>query len=287
MFFSITKRILPLALFVSFTSFWGCSSLLYYPSQKVFVKPENIVGRAPESVTFFSDNGKSLHGWYFRNKRSPTPKGLLVFFHGNAQNITTHFAALHWILDEGYDYFIFDYQGYGDSQGRPSPRKMVQDGRQALFYAARRRPGVPLIVLGQSLGGAVALSSVLEVKDSIPIAALIIDSSFLSYKKVAQKTLARHWLTWPAQPLAFVLLSDHYAPRDQVSQLSPIPLLIFHGDKDTTVPFELGEDLYQKAKEPKKFIPVPGGRHGDLFWREQGRYRRILMQELDKIVSSL
>ncbi len=214
---------------------------------------------------------------------------MIVFFHGNAENISTHFASLHWVLNEGYDYFVFDYEGYGRSQGKPSPRATISDGRAAIHWAFQKNPRLPLIILGQSLGGAVALQTVISLKndtpkDDVPIALVTVDSTFLSYRKVARSVLAQHALTWIFQPLTTLVLSDRYAPGDRVCNISPIPLLVFHGDHDQTVPYSLGKEVYQKAKEPKEFITIPEGHHIDLFWREGGRYRREWIRRLKEIL---
>lgn len=260
----------------------GCSSLLYHPSRTLFLNAAKL-GHPPREVRFASLDGTELNGWYFRTPLRKNPKGLLVFFHGNGENISTHFAQLYWILEEGYNFFIFDYQGYGRSQGKPSPRKTVKDGKAALCWSFLQKPTVPLIVFGQSLGGAVALRTVSEVKGQIPVAYLVVDSTFLSYRAVAREILSRHWLTWILQPLATLTLSDRYAPGNRVAAISPIPLLVIHGDQDQTVSFRLGEKLFNKAGEPKEFLKIPGGRHIDVFARHNGRYRKELLKRLNRI----
>ena len=259
----------------------GCSSFFYYPVREPLTDLKKMHVRAPLEITFTSLDDVLLHGWYFKNNIRASPKGVLVYFHGNAENITTHFANLHWILDYGYDYFIFDYQGYGKSGGQPSPKATVEDGKAAILWVAHHHPSVPLIVFGQSLGGAIALRVVADLKEEIPISHVVVDSTFLSYRKEAREVLARHWLTWLLQPLAYLTMSDRYAPMGAVADISPIPLLIFHGDHDRVVPFALGEEIYKKAKAPKEFIRVYGGQHGDLFWREKGRYRKELLRRLN------
>ncbi len=270
---------------ILFILFSSCAPLLYQPSRTSLTDFQKIKVKRPEEIHFSSRDGTPLHGWYFKNRIRKLSKGLLVFFHGNAQNITTHFANLHWILEYGYDYFIFDYQGYGKSRGKPSPKKTVDDGVAAVCWAYQRAPDIPLVIFGQSLGGAIALRTVVEIKDHVPISYVIVDSTFHSYKSVSRSILARSILSWPFQPLAYFLMSDRYAPKKRIAEISPIPLLVLHGDKDKTVPFKLGKKVYQLAKEPKEFIKIQDGDHIDAFWRHQGRYRKELIQRLDKMTT--
>lgn len=256
----------------------ACSSQLYHPDSIQRITPEKFKGIPPQEILFQNKKGVPLSGWYFKSGNHP--KGQIVFFHGNSENISTHFAALYWILKEGYDYFIFDYQGFGKSAGKPSPLKTLEDGEAALRWMYEKNPKVPLIVFGHSLGGAVGLRSVIDLKDQIPIKAVVLDSTFLSYKSAAANILSRHGLTWIFQPLAYLVMSDRYAPKNRVKEISPIPLLIFHGDQDKIISYQLGKKIYQKAGEPKTFILSPGGHHGDIFSNHKGKNRRELMEWL-------
>jgi fermentation-respiration switch protein FrsA (DUF1100 family) len=248
----------------------GCSSFLYFPSRGVYSDPAR-AGYPPEDVTFTSADGTKLHGWYFKGRgRRPAP-ALVVQFHGNAENLTTHFANLIWLVDEGYDLFTFDYRGYGSSEGQPNPEGTVRDGLAALAWAKVR--GKPLIVYGQSLGGAVALRSVGEWEDRAAVKLIVAESTFRSYRSVGRSVLRKSWVTWPFQWLSYLVLSDAWGPARTLERLPPIPLLVIHGDADTVVVPQMGRDLFADAREPKEFLNVPGGGHTNSFWIENGRYR--------------
>lgn len=280
------RRILCFCLCFSFTFLSACSALLYHPSKMTSADlnlPDEV---RPENVHFVSRDGTQLHGWYFEHL-APRRKGRIVFFHGNAGNVLSHFSTLHWIVKEGYDYFIFDYQGYGMSQGVPAPKETVDDGVAALCWAAKRKPWVPLIVLGQSLGGTVALRSLAETGGAIPFAYLIVDSSFHSYKAAARSALAQHWLTWLLQPLAYITMSDRYAPKDTMKDLPQAPLLVIHGTDDRIVSFQLGKKVFDLAPEPKEFLEIPKGRHIDFMWREEGKYRKAILQRINEAVAQV
>ena len=261
--------------------------MLYQPLDQQVYDPEK-GGFRYEDVTFQAADGVALHGWYFKSTVQKEPKALLVFFHGNGENMSTHFVTLSWLLDYGYDFFIFDYRGYGSSQGDPTPEGTVKDGIAAINYAGTRalksQTKYPLVVFAQSLGGAVALRSLIDMKkapgNTVWPKLIVVDSSFLSYKAAARAVLAHSWITWILQPFTYLVLSDEWAPGDAVKSLAPTPLVVMHGDKDQLVDYSLGLDLFDKAGEPKEFWKIEGGKHIDSFWRHGDVYRTKLLNRL-------
>ena len=272
--------------------FTGCSSLLYHPSDIFYVDPSHYNVK-PKDVVIESSDGTKLAAWYFSShpdQPDQPPKAVLVFFHGNGENMTSHYQSLVWILKYGYDFLIFDYHGYGVSEGKPSPEKTLEDGKAAIrwtYQLWKKGPKeVPLVVFGQSLGGAIGLRAALEVKSEVPIKLVVADSTFTSYEEAGQSVLSHHWLTWVFQPLPYLVLSDKYAPGDRVSELSPIPLVIIHGDHDQVVDYKLGKKLYEQAHEPKEFWTVPGGTHIDGMRRKDPSIRDKLLAKLNQITGS-
>ena len=236
----------------------------------------------PEETVLKIKSGLDVHAWYF-SSRKPA-KAVIVFFHGNGQNRTSHIVSLYWLIKAGYDLLALDYPGYGDTDGKPTPENTVETGHAALRYVAAKKPKLPIIVYGQSLGGAVALRTVIDMKDEIKPALVVADSTFLSYQKAAQNVLSKSWVTWLLQPLAWVLLSDRYAPKGAVASISPIPLLVIHARDDTVVPFKLGEEVFNKAQEPKEFWPLEKGWHIGTFSTPDGpRIRQKFLEKLKKM----
>ncbi len=242
----------------------GCSSLLYYPSPQLFYDPARL-GLKPEEVHFPSANGEQLFGWYFRHKGKEPAKAIVVFYHGNAENLSSHYLNVAWLVDYPFDLFVFDYQGYGRSKGSPSPQKTVEDGAAALAWAHQKSPELPLVIFGQSLGGVVALRNAIDLKDKLPIRLVAVDSTFLSYRTMARRVMSRAWLTWPFQWLGWLSLSDRYAPKGEVGKIAPLPLLVIHGDKDGVVDFDQGQRVFNEALEPKEFWHIPEGTHTSVF----------------------
>ena len=257
----------------------GCSSLLYYPSREELVDRKKMPTK-PIDLTFASEDGAKLHAWQFNAKG--TPSGCVVLqFHGNAQNMTSHFQSLYWLLDHGIDYLTFDYHGYGSSEGEPSPKATVEDGHAALRKIHVLYPNKKIVVIAQSLGGDIGLRSVLDVKNEIPIAMVFADSTFASYRSVARSTLARGWLTWLFQPIGWLVMSDEYAPKSKLGEMKPIPLVVIHGTADRTVDVSMGRDVFDRASEPKEFWEIPGGVHTDAFFRPHIRER--FLSKLDAV----
>jgi len=270
-----SKLLILLALFSQ-----GCSSFLYYPSGKLFYPPEK-VGQHPDDMWFKSLDGTKLNGWYFHNKAEKPPKAVFVFFHGNAENMSSHYLNLLWVLDKQYDFLIFDYRGYGRSAEEPDPEGTVKDGIAALKWVQDKNPGVPLIVFGQSLGGAISLRAYEDSKADLPQVKLVIaDSTFSSYKMAARSILRKHWFSWILQPLTYITLSDKYAPEDKLSDISPTPLLVIHGTDDQSIDYELGQRIFSLAKDPKEFWTVPGGHHTDAFWAHGDVFKKKLLEKL-------
>ncbi len=256
----------------------GCSSLLYYPYDGFAVSPAKMK-HAPEDIVIETEDGTKIHAWYFK---APTkPKGTLLFFHGNAQNLTTHFYNLYWILEQGYDYLIFDYRGYGMSEGKPNPEGTLKDGKAALRWIAKHKRTKSLYLFGQSLGGAVLLRTACDLKGEVAFDRIVVDSTFSSYKRAGQKLLSRSWITWAFQWLPFLVLSDEYAPKACVETLSPTPLLVVHGTDDPTIAFSLGEKIYETAREPKEFWRVEGGKHTDFLFRDHNQFQSKLITWLE------
>jgi fermentation-respiration switch protein FrsA (DUF1100 family) len=255
----------------------GCSSFLYYPQKGQLINPAR-VHLTPENVYFHDKENEKLHAWWFDSKVKPA-KGTFIFFHGNAENLTSHFVALSWLPEAGYNYLIFDYPGYDQSEGSPGPYANVSAGRAALHWVHDNKDPGPLIVYGHSMGGVVAMRTVIEEKGVIPVQAVIADGTFSSFQRIARKKMAQSWVTWLLQPLAYVLLSDRWAP--DVELISPTPLIVMHGKLDPVVEFEHGQRIFADAKEPKAFIEVPNGRHGNLFWIDEGKYRQVVLDQLE------
>jgi fermentation-respiration switch protein FrsA (DUF1100 family) len=261
----------------------GCDGLFYYPSRSSVIDPASI-GLRYHDVFFNSLDGTRLHGWFFSPKGGPNgAKATVIHFHGNAENISTHFQAAAWLAREGFNVFVFDYRGYGQSDGEPN-----KDGIQADAVAAvrwvRGHPDVDpdrLIFFGQSLGAAIAVH-LAAGPDGAGLRAVVLESGFSSYRAITRDKLAASFLTWPFQwPLSF-LVSDGDRPRDDIAKIAPVPVLIIHGTADPVVPYHHAQALYAAAREPKTLWTIPDAGHTSALGRYGEIYRPRLVAFLNQ-----
>lgn len=232
--------------------------------------------------TIAADDGVSLSAWHIKPPPDKRLGRTLVQFHGNAENMTNHFMFVAWLVPLGYDVVTFDYRGYGQSAGSPDRQGTVRDGQAILRYVKQsvELGSQPLYVLGQSLGGAVAVVAIATdplLRQAGAIAGLALDSTFASYRGMAQGALARPWLTWPLQwPLSF-LVTDELSPRDYIGELK-LPIMAWHATDDPIVPYRQGEALFAAATSPTKtWIAIPGESHTVAFIEPKMPYRQQLI----------
>lgn len=273
----IIKRVFPFAACLLLA---GCTHLFFQPSGGIFADP-SAEGLKYEAIKFNSGDGTTLTGLFF--PAAGEPLATVVHFHGNAQNMTAHYPYSAWLAREGYNVFVFDYRGYGASGGKPSLGGLVMDGKAALAQALKL-PGVNpdrVIILGQSLGGAIAAAAAGEA--GFRPAAMVLEGTFYSYKGVASAALRRHWLTWPALWLPPLAVSGDHSPADNIGRID-CPKVFIHSLNDSRVPFSQGKKLFDAAPGPKEFWTVPGG-HIEAFHSYRGTYGPRLLEFLRKVLA--
>lgn len=264
----VLRGLMTSVLFILVSVWLGLCLLLYlfqdryvfYPARDLAATPEAI-GLAYEDVRFETGDGVRLHGWFLpAGKPGPT----LLFLHGNAGNISHRLDSLRIFHELGLNVFIFDYRGYGDSDGRPSETGTYRDARAAWDYltAARGIPGNRIVLFGRSLGAAVAARL---ARDTGP-AALILESAFTSVPAMGRTV-------YPWLPVG-LLARIRYPTLDYVRG-SRLPVLVVHSPDDEIVPFRFGETLYRAAAGPKHLLRIHGG-HNDGFLVSGEQYRRGL-----------
>ena len=247
------------------------SRMLYLPNlpgRSLDATPFNI-GVAYEDVSFVAEDGVALHGWFVPGRT----ERVLLFFHGNAGNISHRLESIRQFLDLGLTVFIVDYRGYGQSEGRTSEAGLYKDGSAAWRYLTETMQVRPdnIVIFGRSLGGSVAAHLAMNVE----AAGLVVESSFTSVPDIASDLYP--WL--PARWLSRL----RHATGDYVRDVD-FPVLVVHSRDDEIIPIKHGEAIYAAATEPRSLLVLRGG-HNDAFIRDEENYLEGLRVFLDSLYS--
>lgn len=230
------------------------------------------LGLPAEDTWFRSADGEELHGWWVPHRRA---RGTLLYCHGNSGSVAHQIAALRFLRRMKVNLFAFDYRGYGRSSGTPTEAGLYRDVQAAFDHLVDYRGVLPreIVVFGHSLGGAVAVDCAVHR----PAAGLVVQSTFTHTKDTARALYPRLPMHWIAR--------RQFRSVDKVAGLS-LPKLFTHGDADGTVPFALGERLFEAAAEPKEFYRVKRAGHNDVFNHGGFLYLRRLARFRDRCLQS-
>ncbi len=242
--------------------------LLYYPDmpgRELEATPADI-GLAYEDVDLHTRDGVQLHAWFIPVER---PRATVLFCHGNAGNISHRLDSIRLLHSLGLQVLIFDYRGYGRSEGKPSEEGSYRDVDAAWHYLldVRGLPGDGIILFGRSLGAAVAADLASRTRP----AGVILESAFTSVPDMAAGI-------YPWLPVR--LLSRYRYDNLGKIALITVPLLLVHSRQDEIIPFAQGQRLFERAHEPKQFLEINGG-HNDAFLTSRKAYTHGLKSFLD------
>ncbi|GJM26242.1 MAG: hypothetical protein DHS20C16_26570 [Phycisphaerae bacterium] len=243
-------------------------------TSKVYDDPADY-GITPEDVLIPTTDGKALHGWLFR---ASEPVGTIVHCHGNAGNITAHFRFVHWLPACGWNVLCFDYRGYGRSAGKISREGMIDDAAAGIEYALKH-PDIDRLrvcVFGQSIGASSAIVAI--AREQFPLAGIVLDGPFSSYRREARFVTRRVWYLWSVSGLiSRYLISDDHSAIDSVTDLPHVPKLFICGTDDHIVEAQQTIDLYEAAPDPKDLWVIQGSRHTEAVTGEiPGGRERVL-----------
>jgi fermentation-respiration switch protein FrsA (DUF1100 family) len=243
--------------------------LLYYPnvpSRELTATPARI-GLDYEAVTLQTEDGVRLSAWFIPH---PAPRATLLFFHGNAGNLSHRLESIGLFHELGLAVFIIDYRGYGESEGDPTEAGTYRDAAAAWRYLVERRQiaAQEIVIFGRSLGAAIAADLASHTRP----AALIIESAFTSVPNMAARL-------YPWLPVRW--LSRYRYNTQHSLETITCPLLVIHSREDDIIPFSEGEQLFAHAREPKQFLELHGG-HNDGFLVSREAYQRGLDEFLQR-----
>ena len=225
-------------------------SLIYFPFNSKY-DDWHPVSLPFEDVLFTAADGTKLHGWYVPHENA---RAIVLFCHGNGGNLSHRIDMLQILHRHvGASVMIFDYRGYGRSEGKPNETGVLLDARAARAWLVEREniDEKEIVMMGRSLGGAVAID--LATRDGAR--GLVLESTFTSLPDVA----AYHYPWLPIR----MLIRTRFDSFGKITEYHG-PLLQSHGEADTIVPIRFGRQLFEAANEPKQFISFPGDDHNNL-----------------------
>lgn len=251
---------------VLFVAYWGLGTILYFmqptflycPVREVLYTPDEL-GMDFEDVVFKTDDGLRLNGWYIPAENSQLT---VLFCHGNGGNIMHRLDSINIFYNLGLSCFVFDYRGYGSSEGKPGEEGTYLDVEAAYEWLSEEKKISPndIIIFGRSLGGSIAT----QLASKVQARALIIESTFTSYVDIGRKF-------YPYMPVR-LFARFSYKTIDYIKDVH-CPVMIIHSRSDDVVPFEFGLELYELANEPKEFVEIFGS-HNDGFLVSSEIYKK-------------
>ena len=219
-------------------------------------------GLKVQDIDFQSKDGKKLHGWFVASSQA---RATLLWFHGNAGNLSHRLSNIQELLSLNLNIFIFDYRGYGKSEGEPDEEGIYIDSLAAYdrILKIESVSVESLFLFGRSLGGICAVQTAFHK----PARGLILESVFTSASDMSRKI-------FPLIPLGWAI-------RSKLDAISKVPIVTFpklfpHGNRDEIVPLDLGKKLFDAAAEPKTFYIIEGAGHNDTYIIGGREYYKVL-----------
>jgi len=266
--FSIPLLILGGYLLILALVYFRQPQMLYLPDMpnRALEATPTQLGLEYQNISLVTDDGIRIHGWHTNH---PNPRAHMVFFHGNAGNISHRLDSINLFHKLGLEVVIIDYRGYGQSEGSPSEAGTYLDAKAAWDYLMRIGvPGNRVIIFGRSLGGAIAA----HLASNQSAGGLIIESAFASVPEVG----AIHYPWLPVK-----LLSRYEYATANYAAKAKMPKLIIHSRNDEIAPIEQGKKIFELASKPKAFVEL-GGSHNEAIYISREDYMRGLEQYLDQ-----
>jgi fermentation-respiration switch protein FrsA (DUF1100 family) len=246
------------------------SYLIYFPDKHISYNPKVTLNLEYKDIYFKTSDSIVLNGWFIPAKEE---QGVILFCHGNAGNISHRLESINIFNRFNLGVFIFDYRGYGKSEGKPSEKGTYLDAKAAWNYLCDMRQIKPekIIIFGRSLGAAVAAWL---AKEKLP-AAVILESSFTSIPELGAKL-------YPFLPVRLIS-RFHYNTGKYVQEIY-CKKLIIHSKDDEIIPCSLGEKNYLQAAQPKQFLAIHGS-HNEGFMQSIQVYQEGLKQFINEVLN--
>jgi fermentation-respiration switch protein FrsA (DUF1100 family) len=259
----ITKPVIQILAFGGGTYLFFNLYALLVSDGMIFVPQPPSYTHLPGEVKILSGAGEHINAVYLEH---PAAKHTILFSHGNAEDLGNVVPFMRQFHDRGYSVLMYDYRGYGSSEGRPSTRNAKQDVTAAYDWLVREKGVDPQTIIsqGRSLGGAAATWLAAHRK----VGGLIVEVSFVSAFRVKTR--------WPLLPW------DKFNNLKSIRR-SRCPVLIIHGTDDNIIPFWHGQKLYEAAPEPKQHLWIKGGNHNDYVYVAGEEYTDAVRRFIDEL----
>ncbi len=262
----ITALVIGYLMLVTFVYFRQ-AKMLYYPTREIVATPVAI-GLAYDDIALKTSDGLKISAWYVPASHA---RGTLLFCHGNAGNISHRLDSIRLFHELNLSVLIFDYRGYGGSEGVPGEKGTYLDAEAAWDYLTKEKGFDPsrIVIFGRSLGGAVAAELAMQHEAG----GLVIESGFTSVPDLGSRL-------FPHLPVRLISRFQ-YATIKKIGRIS-MPKLIIHSPDDEIIPFQQGMQLFERAGEPKSFLEIRGG-HNEGFLMSGDHYAKGLEHFLSGI----
>ncbi len=257
--------VIGLFVFLSAMAYFGQGGMIFAPSREIEITPDE-VGLAFDDVFVNVTDTERIHAWYFPAAATEATSRTVLFCHGNAGNISGRIETAQLLLELGVNVLLFDYRGYGRSDGEPTEANVYADAQAAFDWLRqqKRLQATDIFVFGRSLGGAVAV----EMGVVNDCGGVIVESSFTSIVAMGQRV-------YPYLPVS--LLARYRF--DSISKMAGIraKVLVTHSPDDDMIPYEMGQQLHEAASGERAFISLSGG-HNDQSYFDNASYRNGLRE---------
>lgn len=242
------RKFRGLSLLLMVVAISGCTAttaFFFYP-QRLWISTPTDAGLEYQDVTLTAKDQTQLHSWWMPADTRAGVKDsdiAVLYLHGNAENISSHSRSIYWLVKAGVSVLALDYRGFGASEGAAVMPSVLQDIEAAAAWIRSEHPDKHLVVLGQSIGAALAIDFVSVYGAQYQVERLVVDAPFTSFGGAARHVLGQSFVGWLIWPFSW-LVPSRWDPQDFVAQIG-VPVLVMHSPDDKVIAYENGRFLYE------------------------------------------